>query len=149
MLIERDSFGSLKGKCHTKTPARTHEHACTHTCTHRRSNPSLSLLSIVWLRLLSPGVTASRWLALSCQSQLGPTHTHAHTCPIALRAYVQFLLSCGSIGAVMCCWYCLCLQTYFFILLVFFPHTIKLLWLWSCSATGVPHDPSRYNDSVI
>ena len=55
---------------------------CTHMHTHKKvpTNPGLSLLSIVWLRLLSPGVTASRWLALSCQSQPGAhTHTHTHT----------------------------------------------------------------------
>lgn len=55
----------------TRTP---HRNARTQLPT----NPGLSLLSIVWLRLLSPGVTASRWLALSCQSRPG-AHTHAQT----------------------------------------------------------------------
>lgn len=59
---------------------RTPHQNCTHTHTQLPTNPGLSLLSIVWLRLLSPGVTASRWLALSCQSRPGAhTQTHIYT----------------------------------------------------------------------
>lgn len=50
-------------------------HARTHTL---HTNPGLSLRSIVWLRLLLHGVTASRWLAPSCASRTRPPQ-HADT----------------------------------------------------------------------
>lgn len=71
-----------KKRAHTHThPAhqkctQRHTHVHTHAHIKHPTNPGLSLHSIVWLRLLSPGVTASRWLALSCQSQPG-AHTQA------------------------------------------------------------------------
>lgn len=89
MLIVKGSFGSLKGKRTHRTKKCTHRHthmragARAHTHIKHPTNPGLSLHSIVWLRLLSPGVTASRWLALSCQSQPGAhtqAHTHTHAC---------------------------------------------------------------------
>lgn len=66
----------------------------THTRTHTlHTNPGLSLRSIVWLRLLFHGVTASRWLALSCASHIRlPQHTDTQT-------YIT-VLSIGNICTV-------------------------------------------------
>lgn len=63
-----------------KTYTHTHTRVRAHTHAKLLSNPGLSLLSIVWLWLLSPGVTASRWLPWSCQRRpRAPTHMQGHT----------------------------------------------------------------------
>lgn len=57
-----------------------HTHMRARTPAKLPSNPGLSLLSIVWLWLLSPGVTASRWPPWSCQRRpRAPTHMQGHT----------------------------------------------------------------------
>lgn len=62
----------FEGKTHTPLKY-THTHTCKTT---HKSWPVIALHC--WLRLLSPGVTASRWLPLSCQRR-PRAHTQSHT----------------------------------------------------------------------